>query len=115
MALSLTLTPQEIQNTGCSVTAANGPGQRNSSRRATVCCANTRKRGIAQAANIRVRFEDWPLACLAWTQCGLAKCELSLARKRASHVVTAASSLGSYASELTSGCQMFPGRLANLP
>ena len=70
------------------VTATNGPGQRNTSRRATVCCANTRKRGIAQAVNIRVRFEDWPLACLAWTQCGLAKCELSLARKRASHVVT---------------------------
>ncbi len=30
------------------VTAADGPGQRNSGCRATVCCANTRKRGITQ-------------------------------------------------------------------
>src|SRR5215813_10733711 len=32
------------------VTAADGPGQRNSGCRATVCCANTCKRGITQQA-----------------------------------------------------------------
>src|SRR6516225_7190303 len=30
------------------VTASDSPGQRNSSRRATACCANTGKRGITQ-------------------------------------------------------------------
>src|SRR5262249_46040407 len=31
-------------------TAADGPGQRNGGGRATMCCPNTRKRGIVQQA-----------------------------------------------------------------
>src|SRR6516165_12455687 len=52
------------------------------------CAAPTRVSVGSLKRRIFVCAEDWPLACLAWTQCGLAKCELSLARKRASHVVT---------------------------
>src|SRR5665811_1588845 len=32
------------------VTAADGPGQRDRGRRATVCCADTRKRGVTHQA-----------------------------------------------------------------
>ena len=35
------------------VTAADCPGQRNSGYRATVCCTNTRKRGITQQSAVR--------------------------------------------------------------
>src|SRR6516225_6207593 len=58
---------------GNDVTAADGPGQRNSGCRATVCCANARERGIAQQAGAgpteRRIGHHWHAALLApWQQ-----------------------------------------------
>src|SRR5271157_867543 len=55
------------------VAAADGPGQRNSGRRAAVCCANTWKRGITQqagtgAAERRIGHHWHPVLLAPWQQ-----------------------------------------------
>src|SRR6516225_12017268 len=55
------------------VTASDSPGQRNSSRRATACCANTGKRGITQqtgagAAERRIGHHRHAMLLAPWQQ-----------------------------------------------